>query len=124
MEPLSFTFAVVGMFQTCMQGYTLISDAHRAPQDAWAATRRVRIESAVLCSWGEHFQISQKGHSYGKLDAYLSKSQIFDGVFETLEAISETFTNVRRMEREYGIVFKYGVPGKVRIHFIERLEHM
>ena len=108
MEVAGFAFAVVGMFQTCIQGYTIVSDARNAPRDGQEAARRIDIESSVLHGWGEHFNIEGEPSEHNeKLKVYLGKGRTFDGVFSALCAISETFINVRRMSEKYGIVFNY-----------------
>ncbi|KAL9099693.1 MAG: hypothetical protein Q9163_004845, partial [Psora crenata] len=60
MDPASLSFAVVGMFLTCCKGYQILSDSHKAPSDAQDAARRIRIEGAVLATWGDHFEIRQE----------------------------------------------------------------
>ncbi|KAI9801444.1 MAG: hypothetical protein M1833_002676 [Piccolia ochrophora] len=108
MEPAAFAFAVVSMFETCVKGYQLISDAGRAPADAQAAARRIRIEYYQLATWGEHFEIGHGRHRVGgteKLKVYLSKGPILNGVFDTLTAIAELFTDVTKMHKTYGLVF-------------------
>ena len=108
MEAAGFAFAVVGMFQTCIKGYTIVSDARNAPRDGQEAARRIDIESSVLHGWGEHFNVKgEPSESNEKLKVYLGKGRTFDGVFSALCAITETFINVRRMSEKYGIVFNY-----------------
>lgn len=108
MEPASLALAVVGLFQTCLEGYQILSDAKRAPQDAQNAARRIRIEGAVLASWGAHFEIhSRRVKEYRKLKVFLKQGHTLSGVLDTLGAILETFTNVRKLERKYNIVFGF-----------------
>ncbi|KAL9120310.1 MAG: hypothetical protein Q9187_003139, partial [Circinaria calcarea] len=108
MEPVSFAFAVVGVFQTCIQGYAIISDAYNAPSDAQQAARRIRIESAVLHGWGQHFDVlGQPPDQNEKLKVFIGRGPTYAGVFSTLCAISEIFVDIRRMKDRYGIVFDY-----------------
>ncbi len=51
------SFAIVSLFETCIQGYRILSDTKRAPQDAQNAACRIRVEKAVLASWEAHFEI-------------------------------------------------------------------
>lgn len=115
MDPASFTFAVTGMFLTCCKGYTIFSDAYKAPSDAQDAARRVRIEYAVLAAWGEHFEVrhdSQEKQRSEKLKVYLMRDQIRHGVFDALCGISEVFTDIKRLERRYGVAFGYRRKGE------------
>lgn len=108
MEPVSFALAVVGIFGTCVKGYTIISDTYNAPNDAQDAARRLRIERAVLHGWGEQFGVlTFQPEDNERLIAFLGQGHTFDGVFDALCGISETFIDVRRMERKYGLTFEY-----------------
>lgn len=124
MEPVSFAFAVVGVFQTCTQGYAIVSDAYNAPSDAQQAARRIRIESAVLHGWGQHFDVlGQPPDRNEKLKEYIGTGPTYDGVFSTLCAISEIFVDIRRMKDKYGIVFDYKKKREVDIPNILYLCH-
>ena len=127
MDPASFSFAVIGMFLTCCKGYNILSDAYRAPSDAQDAARRVRIEGAVLAGWGEHFEIRQdlkEQQKDEKLRIYLMRGQTLHGVFDALCAISETFTDTRRLDMKYGVIFDYHRKGdRVRSPVWDR-EHL
>ncbi len=114
MDPASFSFAVIGMFVTCCKGYSIFSDAYNAPSDAQDAARKVRIEGAVLASWGDHFEIRQnlqEEQRSGKPRIHLMRAQTRSGVFDVLCAISESFTDIKRLDRKYGVVFGYHNKG-------------
>lgn len=112
MDPASFSFAVVGMFITCAQGYKIFSDAYKAPSDAQKAARDVRIEGYTLEVWGEHFEIHQaKEQRSEKLKIHLLRGPILYGCFEALCAISEIFTDIRALDKKYGICFNYHAKG-------------
>ena len=112
MDPVSFAFAVVGMFSTCAQGYKIFSDAYKAPSDAQKAARDVRIEGYTLEVWGEHFEIHQaKKQQSDKLKIHLLRGPTMSGCFEALCAISEIFTDIKGLDRKYGIYFKYHAKG-------------
>lgn len=114
MEPASLSFAVVGMFFTCRKGYDIFSDTVTAPSDARDAVRRVSIERGVLSGWGERFDIWQdkpQGQGGEKLRIHLMRDQTRSGVFEALCAISETFTDIKKLDRKYGVVFNYHAKG-------------
>ena len=112
MDPASFSFAVVGMFITCAQGYKIFSDAYKAPSDAQKAARDVRIEGYTLEVWGEHFQIHQaKEQRSEKLKIHLLRGPTLYGCFEALCAISEIFTDIKGLDRKYGIWFNYHPKG-------------
>ena len=112
MDPASFAFAVVGMFSTCAQGYRFFSDAYRAPSDARKVARDVRIEGWVLQLWGETYEIPQaKEQRSEKLKIQLLKQPTLYGCFEALCAISEIFTDIKGLDRKYGISFNYHVKG-------------
>ncbi len=106
MEPASLAIATVGLFETCIRGYRILSNTHRAPQDAQDAARRIRIEEAVLASWGAHFEIgSPDVKDHQKLKVFLKQGYALNGVLDTLSAIAETFTDVEKMKKNYSIVF-------------------
>ena len=108
MEPASFALAIVGIYQTCVAGYAIVSDAYHAPADAQDAARRIRIEEAVLHGWGEHFGVEKvKAADNEKLKSFIGTGKTFDGVFDALNAIAEVFTDVHRMERRYGLLFEW-----------------
>ncbi len=114
MDPASFSFAVIGMFLTCCKGYSIFSDAYNAPSDARNAARQVNIESALLAGWGEHFEIRQdleEEQASEKLRIYLMRAQTRSGVFDALCAISESFTDIKRLDSKYGVVFDYHQKG-------------
>lgn len=114
MDPASFSFAVIAMFLTCCRGYSIFSDAYNAPSDAQDAARKVRIEGAHLANWGDHFEIRpnlQEEQSSGKLNVYLMRAPVRGGVFDVLCAISESFTDIKKLDRKYGIVFGYHQKG-------------
>ena len=112
MDPVSFSFAVVGMFVTCAQGYKIFSDAYKAPSDAQKAARDVRIEGYTLEAWGEHFEIHQaKEQTSEKLKVHLLRGPSLYGCFEALCAISEIFTDIKGLNRKYGICFNYHAKG-------------
>ena len=114
MDPASFSFAVVGMFLTCAQGYKIFSDAYKAPSDAQKAARDVRIEGFTLQGWGEHFEIHQaKEQRSDKLRVHLLKGPALYGCFEALCAISEIFTDIKGLDNKYGIRFNYHAKGEV-----------
>ena len=120
MDPVSFSLAVVGMFHTCRRGYNILSDAKNAPSDAQDAARRVRIEGSMLAGWGEHFEIRENSHRQQageKLKFHLTSSFTRSGVFEALRAIAETFTDIRALNKKYGIVFDYHAQGN-RVSFL------
>ena len=111
MEPLSFAFAVIGMFSTCQQGYKLFSDAYNAPSDAQRVARDMRIEKYTLEVWGEHFELHQaKEQRSEKLKVEL-KGPALRGCFEALCAISELFTDIKKLDKDYGIHFIYHSKG-------------
>lgn len=113
MEAAGIALAVVGLFQTCVQGYQIFSDASKAPKDAENAARRIRIEKAVFATWGEHFEIhSRPVSNYGKLKVFLRQGQTLNGVHDTLSAILETFTDVKKLDDKYDIVFQ---PGEFQV---------
>ena len=108
MEAASLALAVTGMFKTCIQGYRIISDSRNAPRDAQDAARRIGIEKAVFSAWGNHFEVNDRPPKENdKLKHYLERGETFDGVFLALCAISETFIDVQRMDKRYGIRFDY-----------------
>ena len=108
MDPASLSFAVVGIFFTCTQGYRIFTDAHKAPPDAQKAARDVRIEGYTLEVWGEHFEIHQaKEQRSDKLRILLRRGPILYGCFEALCAISEIFTDIKALDKKYGIRFNY-----------------
>lgn len=112
MDPVSFALAVVGIFGTCAQGYKLFSDAYKAPSDAQKAARDVRIEGYTLEVWGEHFEIHQaKEQRSEKLKIHLLRGPILYGCFEALCAISEIFTDIKGLDKKYGIYFNYHAKG-------------
>lgn len=114
MDPASFSLAVVGMFFTCCKGYNIFSDTITAPSDASDAIRRIRIERAALTGWGGHFEIRQDlpvEQNGEKLRIHLMKAEVRSGVFDALCAISETFTDIRKLDRKYGVVFGYHRKG-------------
>lgn len=112
MDPASFSFAVVGMFFTCAQGYKIFSDAYKAPSDAQKAARDVRIEGYTLEVWGEHFEIHQaKEQRSEKLKVQLLRGPTLYGCFEALCAISEIFTDIKGLDKKYGIYFNYHAKG-------------
>ena len=116
MDPASFAFAVAGMFVTCAQGYKFFSDAAKAPSDAQKVARDVRIEGFTLEAWGEQFEIQEaKEQRSEKLKVHLRRGPAFYGCFEALCAISEIFTDIKGLDKNYGIGFKYHTKGdKVR----------
>ncbi|KAI4244608.1 MAG: hypothetical protein L6R42_010409 [Xanthoria sp. 1 TBL-2021] len=110
MDPASLSFAVVGMFLTCCKGYKFLSDTKNAPSDAQDAARRVLMEFHVLGSWGLHFDLRSdlpEQQSPEKLKFYLTNDHARRGVFNALCTISETFTDVKRLDKKYGIVCEY-----------------
>lgn len=112
MDPASFAFAVVGMFFTCAQGYKIFSDAYKAPSDAQKAARDVRIEGYILAVWGEHFEMHQaKEQRSDKFKIHLLRGPALYGCFEALCAISETFTDIKGLNKKYGIHFDYHAKG-------------
>ncbi|KAF6236832.1 hypothetical protein HO173_005123 [Letharia columbiana] len=112
MDPASFSFAVVGMFFTCAKGYKIFSDAYKAPADAQKAARDVLIEGCTLEVWGEHFEIHQaKDQRSEKLKIHLLRGPMLYGCFEALCAISEIFTDIKGLDRKYGICFNYHSKG-------------
>ena len=116
MEPASLAVGILGMYDICMKGYAVVSDAMNAPRDAQDAARRVRIERAVLAGWGEYFDVTQgKEHQSEKLKISLMRGLTPNGVFDALCAISETFTDVRKMKKRYGIVFEFDERGDHRV---------
>ena len=118
MHPASFSFAVVGMFFTCAKGYKIFSDAYKAPSDAQKAARDVRIEGCILEVWGEYFEIHQaKEQRSEKLKIQLS-GPMLDGCFQALCAISEIFTDIKGLDKKYGIHFDYHAKGKGVSHAI------
>lgn len=113
MDPASFSFAVVGMFFTCAQGYKIFSDAYKAPSDAQKAARDVRIEGFTLEAWGEHFEVHQaKEQRSDKLKIHLLRGPALHGCLEALCAISEVFTDIKGLDKNYGICFNYHVKGE------------
>ena len=113
MDPVSFAFAVVGIFSTCAQGYRIFSDAYKAPSDAQKAARDVRIEGYTLEVWGEHFEIHQaKEQRSDKLRVHLLRGPTLYGCFEALCAISEIFTDIKALDKKYGIHFNYHAKGE------------
>ena len=114
MDPASFSFAVVGMFLTCCKGYNILSDIYKAPSDAQDAARQVRTERAVLAGWGEYFEIREnvpKQPAGEKLKFFLRSDQTRTAVFDILCAISETFVDIKRLDRKYGIFIEYRQAG-------------
>lgn len=100
------------MFFTCAQGYKIFSDAYKAPTDAQKAARDVRIEGYTLEVWGEHFEIHQaKEQRSDKLRIQLLRGPTLYGCFEALCAISEIFTDIKGLDRKYGIYFDYHAKG-------------
>ncbi|KAL8684251.1 MAG: hypothetical protein Q9224_006488, partial [Gallowayella concinna] len=102
------------MFLTCCKGYQVLSNTKKAPSDAQDAARQVRIEESVFAAWGEHWEIrtdlpEQQAHE--KLKFHLVKSQTQNAVFDLLCAISDTFTDLKRLKK-YGLVFEYAGKGK------------
>ena len=113
MDPASFSFAVVGMFFTCAQGYRIFSDAYKAPSDAQKLARDVRIEGWTLVVWGEHFEIHQaKDQRSEKLRIHLLRGPALYGCFEVLCAISEIFTDIKGLDKKYGINFNFHAKGE------------
>ncbi|KAI4249035.1 MAG: hypothetical protein L6R42_009099, partial [Xanthoria sp. 1 TBL-2021] len=114
MEPASLSFAVVGMFLTCCKGYKFLSDTKNAPSDAQDAARRVLMEFHVLGSWGLHFDLRSdlpEQKSPEKLKFYLTNDHARSGVFNALCTISGTFTDVKKLDKKYGIVCEYPERG-------------
>lgn len=117
MDPASFAFAVAGMFVTCAQGYKFFSDAAKAPSDAQRVARDVRIEGFTLEAWGEQFEIQEaKEQRSEKLKIHLRRGPAFYGCFEALCAISEIFTDIKGLDKNYGISFKYHTKGDKNPH--------
>ena len=111
MDPASFSFAIVGMFFTCAKGYKIFSDAYKAPFDAQKAARDVRIEGYTLAVWGELFEIHQaKEEPSEKLKIQLRGPTLY-GCFEALCAISDIFTDIKGLDKKYGIYFNYHGKG-------------
>ncbi|KAI4219575.1 MAG: hypothetical protein L6R36_008231 [Xanthoria steineri] len=114
MDPASLSFAVVGMFLTCCKGYKFLSDTKNAPSDARDAARRVLMEFHVLGSWGAHFELRSdlpEQQNPEKLRFFLTNEHARRGVFDALCYISETFTDVKRLDKKYGIVCEYHMKG-------------
>ena len=112
MDPASFAFAVVGIFSTCAQGYKIFSDARKAPSDAQKAARDVRIEGFTLQAWGLHHEIHEDREQRSeKLRIHLLRGPALSGCFEALCAISEIFTDIKGLNKRYGIEFNYHARG-------------
>ncbi|KAL9593419.1 MAG: hypothetical protein Q9179_005897 [Wetmoreana sp. 5 TL-2023] len=115
MDPASFSFAVVGMFLTCCKGYKFLSDTSNARSDAQDAARRVLMQFDILRSWGSHFEIHPdlpEQQEPPKLKFHLTNDYARNGVFNALRAISETFTDVKRLDKKYGIVYDHSGKGE------------
>lgn len=127
MDPASLSFAVVGMFLTCCKGYKFLSDTKNAPSDARDAARRVLMEFHVLGSWGAHFELRSdlpEQQNPEKLRFFLTNEHARRGVFDALCYISETFTDVKRLDKKYGIVCEYHMKGdKVSFSAFTRPTH-
>ncbi|KAL8650484.1 MAG: hypothetical protein Q9226_005124 [Calogaya cf. arnoldii] len=109
MDPASLSFAVVGMFLTCCKGYKFLSDTKNATSDAQDAARRIAMEYYVLGNWGSHFELDAcwpKQPGPEKLKFSLTYDHARRGVFSALCTISDTFTDVKTLDRKYGIVCK------------------
>ncbi|KAL8911707.1 MAG: hypothetical protein Q9171_003159 [Xanthocarpia ochracea] len=114
MDPASLSFAVVGMFLTCCKGYEFLSNASNAPADAQDAARRVLVEFDILRTWGKLWDLSPHSPEQQcpeKFKFYLTNEYTWHGVFVALSAISETFTDVRRLNNRHGIVCYYPMKG-------------
>ncbi|KAL8920195.1 MAG: hypothetical protein Q9172_004606 [Xanthocarpia lactea] len=114
MDPAALAFAVVGMFLTCCKGYEFLSDASNAPADAQDAARRIHMEFDILRTWGKLWDLSPHSPEQQcpeKFKFYLTNEYIQHGVFLALSTISETFTDVRRLNNRHGIVCYYPVKG-------------
>ncbi|KAL8787307.1 MAG: hypothetical protein Q9213_002298 [Squamulea squamosa] len=115
MDPASFSFAVVGMFLTCCKGYKFLSDTSKAHADSQDAAHRVLVEFYVLRTWGDYFKLhpdlpEQKQPPSLKFN--LINDHARNGVFLVLRAISEIFTDVRRLDKKYGIVCDHPRKGE------------
>ncbi|KAL8668423.1 MAG: hypothetical protein Q9168_006947 [Polycauliona sp. 1 TL-2023] len=104
MDPASFSFAVVGMFLTCCKGYEFLANGKNAPSDAQEAARRVIAEYHVLGTWAHHFDLRSdlSGQQQPeRLKFLLSNDHAMHGVFNALCTISETFTDIKRLDKKY-----------------------
>ena len=109
MDPASLSFAVVDMFLTCCKGYKFLSDTKNATSDAQDAARRIAMEYYVLGNWGSHFELDANRPRQPipkKLKFSLTNDHARRGVFSALCTISATFTDVKALDRKYGIVCK------------------
>ena len=127
MDPASLSLGVVSLFLTCCKGYKFLSDTKNAPSDAQDAARRVHMEFCVLGSWGMHFELRSdlpEQQNPEKLRFFLTNEHARRGVFDALCSISETFTDVKRLEKKYGIVCEYHTKGdKVSFSSFTRPTH-
>ncbi|KAI4234568.1 MAG: hypothetical protein LQ349_003713 [Xanthoria aureola] len=114
MDPASLSSGVVSLFLTCCKGYKFLSDTKNAPSDARDAARRVLMEFHMLGSWGMHFELRSdlpEQQRPEKLRFFLTNEHARRGVFDALCSISETFTDVKRLDKKYGIVCEYHTKG-------------
>ena len=104
---------VIEIYHICAQGYKYFSDSYNAPSDAQRAARDVRIEGSILQIWGEHFEIHQaKEQRSDKLKVHLLRGPTLSGCFEALCAISEIFTDIKGLDKKYGVHFNYDAKGE------------
>lgn len=125
MDPASLSFAVVGMFVTCCKGYTFLSNRNSAPSDVQDAARQVAMEFSFLKAWGTFYGLDPKlpkQPNAGRLETKLTNPHAKSGVFNTLCMISNIFTDVRRLDKDYGITCNFQMKGdRVSITFSRHL---
>ena len=110
MDPASLSFAVVGMFVTCCKGYTFLSNQNSAPSDVQDAARQVAVEFSFLKAWGTFYRLDPKlpkQPNAENLKANLTNPHVKNGVFNTLCMISIIFTDVSRLDKDYGIIYSF-----------------
>ena len=110
MDTASLSFAVAGMFLTCCRGYKFFSDRNTAPSDKQNAARQVAVEFSFLISWGTSYRLDPKlpkQPNAEKLRANLTNPHVKNGVFNTLCAICDIFTDVKRLDKDYGITCSF-----------------
>ena len=114
MDPASLSFAVVGIFVTCCKGYTFFSNQNSAPSDVQDAARQVAVEFSFLKAWGTFYRLDPKlpkQPNAENLKATLTNPHVKNGVFNTLCMVSNIFTDVSRLDKDYGIICSFQMKG-------------
>ncbi|KAL4877402.1 prion-inhibition and propagation-domain-containing protein [Aspergillus karnatakaensis] len=88
----------VELFNLSLAGYKLLSDLSSVGRDASFMTRKLKVEEYRLQYWGEQSGLTQKN-----IDHFLSNRALLAAVIDTLSCIADISTNVRNLEKLYGL---------------------